>query len=147
MYFVVKNVNDKYLIEYDELKRINGFLMATKNKVFIIEDTKVKNISVVNKKLAHPLVINKVEKRYKKLLTLLADLLVSDDETGETFREALNQIERFRMEIKNKYRKFLMQKELDFMSKQLTELKKEANIRLLEVQNSYYFSRESGKGK
>lgn len=147
MYFVVKNVNDKYLIEYDELKRINGFLMATKNKVFIIEDTKVKNISVVNKKLAHPLVINKVEKRYKKLLTLLADLLVSDDETGETFREALNQIERFRMEIKNKYRKFLMQKELEFMSKQLTELKKEANIRLLEVQNSYYFSRESGKGK
>ena len=147
MYFVVKNSNDKYLIEYDELKRINGFLMATKNKVFIIEDTKVKNISVVNKKLAHPLVINKVEKRYKKLLTLLADLLVSDDETGETFREALNQIERFRMEIKNKYRKFLMQKELEFMSKQLTELKKEANIRLLEVQNSYYFSRESGKGK
>ena len=147
MYFVVKNVNDKYLIEYDELKRINGFLMATKNKVFIIEDTKVKNISVVNKKLAHPLVINKVEKRYKKLLTLLADLLVSDDETGETFREALNQIERFRMEIKNKYRKFLMQKELEFMSKQLTELKKEANIRLLEVQNSYYVSRESGKGK
>ena len=147
MYFVVKNINDKYLIDFDELKRINGFLMATKNKVFIIEETKIKNISVVNKKMAHPLVISKVEKKYNKLIRLLADLLVSDDESGETFREALNQIEKFRMEIKNKYRKFLMQKELEFMSKQLTSLKKEANLRLLEVQNNYYISRESGKGK
>jgi len=147
MYFVVKSVNDKYLIDFDEIKRINGFLMATKNKTFIIEEVKVKNISVVNKKLAHPLVIDKVEQRYNKLIRLLADLLVSDDETGETFREALNQIERFRMEIKNKYRKFLMQKELEFMSKQLTALKKEANLRLFEIQSSYYIDRENGKGK
>lgn len=147
MYFVVKNSNDKYLIEYDELKRITGFLMATKNKTFMIEECKIKNINVVNKKMAHPLVINKVENKYNELIVLLADLLVSDDDSGESFREALNQIEKFRMEVKNKYRVYLMQKELEFMSKQLLALKKEANIRLLEVQNSFYFNMEIGKGK
>lgn len=147
MYFVVRNINDKYLIDYDELKRINGFLMATKNKIFVIEECKIKNINVVNKKMAHPLAITKVEKQYNKLIKLLADLLVDDDESGESFREALNQIEKFRLEIKNKYRNFLKQKELEFMSKQLLALRKEINMRLLEIQNSFSINIRTGKGK
>ena len=50
-----------------------------------------------------------LEKRLEKCLyilhiKLLTDLLVEDDDSGDSYREALNQIERFRMMIKNKYR-------------------------------------------
>ena len=65
------------------------------------------------------------------------ELLVDDDESGDTFREALNHIEKFRLEIKIKYRNYLKQKELEMMSKQLTQLQKVANERLLEIHNSY----------
>jgi len=92
----------------------------------------------VSKKLANPIVSQKVLKRYDKLIELLTDLLVDDDGSGTSLREALNQIEKFRLEIKNKYRKFLKQKELEMMSKQLMALQKEAKIRLFQLQESYY---------
>ena len=46
-------------------------------------------------------------KKYDKLIKYLTELLVSADDTGDAMREALNQIEKFRLEIKIKYRKFL----------------------------------------
>ena len=61
---------------------------------------------------------------FKKLINLLTELIVSDDDSGDTFREALNQIEKFRLEIKNKYRVFLENKELEEMAKKLKMLKK-----------------------
>ena len=39
--------------------------------------------------------------------------------------------------LKIKYRNYLKQKELEMMSKQLTQLQKVANERLLEIHNSY----------
>ena len=77
------------------------------------------------------------EWKYDKLIKYLTELLVSDDDTGDAMREALNQIEKFRLMIKNKYRDFLEQSELEFMSKQLMKLKKIANQKLVEIQNSY----------
>ena len=72
-----------------------------------------------------------VFKKYDKLILTLTDLLVDDDDTGDSLREALNRIEKFRLEIKIKYRKYLKKKELEKMSKQLIKLKKEAMIRLM----------------
>ena len=127
---------------------IDGFLMASKNKVFKIEDNEVKGIKVVNKTLANPLVSRKVFQKYNRLISYLTELLVEDDDDGETCREALNQIEKFRLEIKNKYREFLKQQELEKMSKQLMLLKKEANRKLMEIQNSYLeYQNQSNRSK
>lgn len=129
--------NEGKLINKDELADINGFMMASKNKIFKINGCDVREIKVVNKRLANPLVSRKVFKHYDKLISYLTELLVDDDDSGDTFREALNQIEKFRLEIKVKYREFLRQKELELMSKQLMALQREAKIRLMEVQDSY----------
>ena len=68
---------------------------------------------------------------------MLTDLLTEDDDgSGENYREALNQIERFRIIIKNKYRDFLLREDLEKMSKKLVILQKEANNKLLEIHNS-----------
>ena len=102
----------------------------------------------LNSLSAHPLISKKVAKEYKKLVATLMELLTSDDDTGETFREALNRIEKFRQEIKNKYRHFLKKKELEEMGKQLQVFKQEANIRFIELQNSLYENTlQQGKGK
>ena len=147
MYLIVREANDNYLIEYDELRRIKGFLMSRRNKLFSVCDCEVKNILIVNKKLAHPFVSDMVTKKYERFIKKITELLISDDESGDAFREALNQIEKFRMELKNKYRDFLMKKEMELMSKQLTTLQKEANVRLMELQHNYYMMMQSGRGK
>ena len=129
-------------------KNIYIFPMASSRKVFQVEGQKIKNIFIFNSKLAHPLASKKVEKEYKKLLNQLMDLLTSDDETGESLREALNRIEKFRQEIKNKYRHFLKRQELEEMGKQLKLFQKEAQVRFIELQNAIYEQTlHQGKGK
>lgn len=139
MYSIVdsKFKNKNRMLDKTELMDINGFLMGSKNKVFKINKCEIREIKVVNKKLANPLVSKKVFKEYEKLIAFLAEVLVDDDDSGETCREALNQIERFRVQIKNKYREFLTQKELEKMSKQLKLLQKELNNKLIQIRNSY----------
>lgn len=129
--------NNGKLVDRTELVELTGFMMASRSKVFKINGCDIKEIKVINKKLANPLVSRKVMKKYNKLIAFLTELLLDDDDSGETLREALNQIEKFRLEIKIKYRNFLKQKELEMMSKQLMTLQKEAKLRLEEIRTSY----------
>lgn len=125
----------KYL-KTKELIDLEGFLMPSKSKKFTIKGETITNIIVVDKNLAHPLLIKKVNQKYKRLIALLTELLISDDDSGDAFRLALNEIEKFRQEVKNKYRAYLQQEELRKMSKQLQSFQKEAKNRYIELQNS-----------
>ena len=139
MYSISSNkyINKKKLVNKAELLDIDGFLMASERKVFKIQGAPIREIRVVNKKLANPLASKMAFQKFDKLMALLTDLLVEDDGSGDSYREVLNQIEKFRMEIKNRYRDYLLQKELEQMSKKLTLLQKESKQRLEEIQYSY----------
>lgn len=128
------------------IKELSGFMMTSK-KGFTICEVLIKDLEIMNKNLANGVVSKQVLKKYNKLIPLLTELLISDDDSGDSFREALNHIEKFRLEIKNKYREFLKRKELEMMSKQLTLLKKEADRRMLEIHDAYLAMKTSGKGK
>lgn len=143
-----KKKNKNKLVDKTELIELDGFMMGSKNKTYKIDGNEVKDIKVVDTKLATALVSKQVSKKYEKLINYLTELLVDDDDSGDTYREALNQIEKFRQEIKNKYRKYLKQKELEMMSKKLVILQKEANKRLFEVQdNIFRYENENRRSK
>lgn len=139
-----KKRRKKFYINGEELINISHFDMKSHNS-FSIDGITVSNIRIYSFDLAHPLVSNSARIRFKKLLDLLTELLISDDDSGDTFREALNQIEKFRLIIKNKYRDFLNNKELSEMSNKLKLLRKNAEEKLIEINNS--FIKSSGKGK
>ena len=117
MYFIVKQ------------KKTN----RKKKEKYKISDDYVYNLIIYNKKLGHPIAWKQVEKKYQKLISTIPDLLVSDDESGESIREALNQIEKFRQIIKNKYRSYLKRQELEKMANSLLVLQKNAQDRLMEI--------------
>ena len=133
MYTIINN-KIKYKKTDNTIDNLIGFNVGIKNKVYSINKQEVINLVIYNKTLAHPLVKEQVEKRYNKLMKLLTKLLVSDDEEGEGLVEALNQIEKFRQIIKNKYRLYLNKKELENMSKKLSLIQKEAKNRMLEIE-------------
>ena len=147
MYSVSKKKRrKKFYVDGCFINNLEGFLMGSKNKIFTIGGVSVSNIKIVDRLLVRPLVSKKVSSKFNKLISLLTDLIVSDDDTGDTFREALNQIEKFRLEIKNKYRNFLEEKELMMMSKKLKLLKKTAEVKLIEINNVAEMSKSNGKG-
>ena len=133
-----KKRRKKFYANGEEVYAILGFMMNTK-KSFSINGVSIGNLKIINKKLAYPLVSKKVNTKFKKLINLLTELIVSDDDSGDTFREALNQIEKFRLEIKNK--------ELEEMSKKLKMLKKMAEDKLIELNNVSTLDRSTGKGR
>jgi len=143
MYAVKREKNSGEILEWNPF---SYFLMSSR-KGFSINGEIIKVINVVDKKLAIGPATKKVMNMYSKLVPLLTELIVSDDASGDSFREALNHIEKFRLEIKIKYREYLKRKELELMSKQLSTLKKEAEKRLLEIREEMLVSRTSGKGK
>lgn len=147
MYCINKKTKIKGKINGYEIIDLGGFLITSRKASFSINNQTIKDVKIINKKLAYPIVSRKVFNKYNKLITLLTELLISDDDSGDVFLEVLNRIEKFRLEIKNKYRSYLKQKELELMSKQLTALKKEANSRLEEIRYSYIANKTTGKGK
>lgn len=116
------------------LENLKSFPFGVKNKVYKIKDESIKNILIYKKELAHPLAKTQAEIKYSKLMMILPDLLVSEDDDGECLMEALNQIERFRQIIKNKYREFLTKKELEVMAKNLSLMQNQAKQRMMEIQ-------------
>ena len=106
--------------------------MGSNKKVFTINGCKITDIEICNKKMAYPIASKKANKKYRDLIKILTDLLVDDDDSGETCREALNQIEKFRQAVKfqetsqNKYILFLQYK-MQTLMKENTSLRESVN--------------------
>lgn len=111
-------------------------VFGLKNKRYKIQHDHIKNLIIYNNDLAYPIVYQQVKHKFTKLMSMLPDLIVNDDESGTSVREALNDIERFRQIIKNKYRSHLKQKDIQFMSKQLVLIQKEAKRKYREISKS-----------
>ena len=134
-------------LEVKDLEIFYGINMPSRRREFMVLEMDFENINLISRKFAHIYASKKAFKLYNKLLLILTELLVTDDESGDTYMEALNQIERFRRQIKNKYRAFLTKKELEKMSKQLKLLQMEAKNRLLEINMNYEFMNTTGKSR
>lgn len=135
MYKVIRIEQNLYFD--NDIDDLINFPFGVKNKTYKIKEESVKNILIYQKELAYPLAKTQAIKKYEKLMRTLPDLLLNDDDDdGESIKEALSQIERFRQIIKNKYRSFLTKKELEQMAKKLKLMQKEAKERIIEINNS-----------
>lgn len=126
---------------------MNSYLMVERTLEFdgvldlgkdlIIKSNDIK-VSIYNLDIQKIFITNKVYRKYLKLLRLVNFYLTSDDDTGTAYSEALNEIERFRQLVKNKYRVYLLDETLKEMSLELTKKVKDAKRRLIYVETRTY---------
>ena len=148
MYKIIKSYSSlKGQFKNSDFEKLDSFLVSSRNGCLAVMGQKISTLKIYDVVLARPMVSRMANNKYKKLLMSVTELLISDDDTGDAFRMALNQIEKFRQEVKNKYRMFLERKELNLMAKQLSALQKEAKNRLLELQNSLLMDDTKGKSR
>lgn len=139
-------INKKQLKGTVKEYRVFGYSLIPKKQTFVIENTTINNIIVTDKKLVHNLVKKKASKRLNILILKLSLLLNADDDTGEAYEIVLDRVEKFRVEVRNKYRMYLEKEELKEMAKKLQILKDEATKKIINVNNTN-FSKLEGKGK
>lgn len=128
-YLVVKTKDQKEIV-YMEYDKLTGYDITPKNKKTFADCIQVNKMILIQPSLIEKLVHKKVDRHFKRLLMLVTMLLETDDDTGTSLRECLNEVEKFRLEIKNKYREYLTKEELNLMAKKLMILNEEAKMRL-----------------
>lgn len=125
------------------LVELDGF-NALKDKTGNISGHDISNFLLVDDDLKCSFISKIVSARYNKLISDAIDDLTGDDDDGAV--RVLDHIERFRKQVKNKYREYLNEKELKKMSNKLQLLKKKA-LKQLEIKNQYLKEISHGKGK
>ena len=125
--------------------KYDGNLELGKDLIIVSNNVKV---YIYNSDIQKVFISNKVYRKYLKLLKLVNFYLNSDDDTGTAYSEALNEMEKFRQLVKNKYRAYLLEETLKEMSIELTKKMKDAKKRLFYIEaRTYDYTNENKRSK
>ena len=139
-YYINKNTTNKEII-YLDYNKLKGFDFSPKNTI------KYDGIVVNKMIIIKPSMIEKVLKRkIKRKLDLYLKLIIkfidsADSDNGESIREALNDLTRYKSIIAHKYRKYLDDKYLKLLIKKIALLEYELNSKLVNY-NEYEYEYE-----
>ena len=86
-------------------------------------------------------------KRYEKLIRLLTFYLANDDGSGVAYQEALNEITRYREIIRNKYRKFIKETNIEKIEKELAKYETLIKRKLMYLEKENTEIKESRRSK
>ena len=114
-------------MEYD---KIDGYQITPKNNLKFTDAINVKSMILINPSLIEKMVDIKARIRFNHQINLLAIIYEDDDTTGEGLRLAHTEAEKFRMEIINKYKKYISDEKLELLENKLAILEDELNLRM-----------------
>lgn len=140
-YYINKNDSSKEII-YLDFDKLKGFNFSPQNNI------KYDGIVVNKMVIIKPSMIEKVlRKKIKKKLDLYLKLIIrfiesEDGDSGDSIREALNDLTRYKNIIAYKYGKYLDEKYLKLLIKKIALLEYELNSKLLIYQEEYTYEEE-----
>lgn len=136
-YYVCKKGNDRQIIylDYDKLK---GFGFSPKNNVKY-DGIIVNKMVVIKPSMIEKVLRRKIKRKLDLYLKLIIKFIESDDgSNGDTLREALNDLTRYKSIIRHKYQKYLDEKYLKILLKKISILEYELNSRFTNINNYEY---------
>ncbi len=135
-YYVSKNKNNQ-IVELDR-KRIEGFDVTPKNSVKY-DGIIVNKLVIIKQSFVEKILKKKIKKKLELYLKYIVDFIDGDDESGDTLREVLNDVTRYKDIINYRYRKHLGDKYIDMLTKKIDLLEYELKVKIYlidEKQNS-----------
>ena len=131
-YLIVKEKNKKEVM-YLEYDKLNGYNITSKNKNLKLKDAiNVNKMVIINPTFIEKLINKKINSKIKKLVDLISIIYESDDDDpAGSLMQALNEVEKFKREILNKYLNYMTKEQIDLLEKKI-------NILETEVMNHAY---------
>ena len=136
-YYVCKKGDDRQIIylDYDKLK---GFGFSPKNNVKY-DGIVVNKMVIIKPSMIEKVLRKKIKRKLDLYLKLIIKFIESDDSSsGDTLREALNDLSRYKNIIQYKYKKYLDEKYLKILLKKIALLEYELNSKFMNLEQYNY---------
>ncbi|MCI8446651.1 MAG: hypothetical protein HFH31_04050 [Bacilli bacterium] len=133
-YSIIKEPkNSKIEIDYNKL---NGFRLMPKNQVEY-DGIMVNKLVLINQSFIERVLKKKIKRKLDLYLNLIIETLgqESDDESGESIRQALNDLSRYRDVIEYKYQKYLDEKYIALLLQKIAILEYELKQKFVSMMN------------
>ena len=149
--FLVVKTKDSKEIKYFEYDKISGYNIKPNPKLKFQDAINVNKMILINPSLIEKMVDKKVKRKFDYLINLLSVVYENDDDTGEGLKLALNEAEKFRMELCNKYKQYINEEKYNLLLKKIGILEDELYLRMQYVMNSVkemeYENSKEGKSR
>ena len=135
-FLIVKGNNKKDKMHFDYGK-IDGYNLTVKKGVHFSDAIDINNVLIVNPTLIDKVATKKIKNKFDRLISVMQMVCEEDDtDTDDGYRIALDEAYKLKMELVNKYRKFITQEKLELMIQKI-EILEEMNG-FLHIKNSIY---------
>lgn len=146
-FLVVKEKNSKE-IKYFDYDKLDGYNLKAKKDLHFMDAIDVNRIIIINPSFIEKIATKKINAKFDRLINMIQIVCDNeeDDETGEGYRIALDEANKLKMELWNKYKKYISEEKLDLMTKKIEILEDELKLRLNVLMNSLYEQENLNKG-
>ena len=139
LYIVTENKYDNQKIKID-INKMEGFKFSPKNSSEYL-GIEVNSMLVVKPSFIDKLLKKKTKRKLDYYLKYLISILDSDDTSDDSFRQALDDIARYKEIIEYKYRKYLDDKYINLLLKKINLIERElkSKVAVNEYQNIFKY--------
>lgn len=129
-YLIVKKKDSKEII-YFQVDKQKGYDIKPKNKNIKLKDAiNVSSITVFNTSLIENIINKKVNIKIRKLIDFLVNNSENDEDPASDLMLCLNEIEKFKREIFNKYINFMNQKQIKLLEQKIKLLEEQITMHI-----------------
>lgn len=133
--FLVVKTKDSKDIKYFEYDKISGYSIKPNPKLKFQDAINVNKMILINPTLIEKMVDKKIKRKFDYLINLLSVVYENDDDTGDGLKLALDEAEKFRLELCNKYKKYVQEEKYELLLKKVAILEDELYLRMQYVMN------------
>ena len=145
-YYVCKKGSEREIL-YLDCNKLRGFNFNPKNNVKY-DGIVVNKLVIIKPSMIEKVLRKKIKRKLGLYLKLIIKFIESDDSSnGESLREALNDLTRYKSIINHKYKKYLDEKYLKILMKKIQLLEYELNNKFMMLENEYYEEKTSHKAR
>ena len=127
-YLIVKDKKKKQVI-YFEYNKLNGYNMTAKNKNIKLKDAiNVNKMVIINPSFINKLIDKNINRKLEKLIKYIIGIYDADDDPAGNLMQALNEVEKFKREIINKYLAYMNKKQLKDLDQKLKILENQVTM-------------------
>lgn len=121
-YLIIKNKDKKSATYFT----VDGYSLNSKNKNIKLKDAiNVNKMVIINQSLIDKIINRNIDSKFKKLINLILGIYDTSDDPAGNMMLALNEVEKFKREVINKYVNYMNKKQLEKLERKIRLLEEE----------------------